>query len=41
MARRWRTNDLLSNRDLMEAIKAILREGIATDRGAPLDYLAG
>jgi AcrR family transcriptional regulator len=38
MARRWRTNDTLTDRDLTEAIKAILREGIATDRGAALDY---
>jgi AcrR family transcriptional regulator len=38
MARRWRTSDPLSDQDLTEAIKAALREGIATDRRAALEY---
>ncbi len=38
MARRWHTSDPLSDRDLIDAIKAALRVGIAADRMAPLEY---
>lgn len=38
MARRWRTSDPLSDRDMLQAIKSVLRDGIASERAAPVDY---
>lgn len=38
MARRWRTSDLLSDADFGEAIKNLLRSGIAADRRAIVSY---
>lgn len=38
IARQWRSNESLSHRDLVEALKAILREGIATDRRSNVDF---
>jgi AcrR family transcriptional regulator len=38
VARRWHTNDLLSHGDMVEAVKSILKYGIAVDRRALPDY---
>lgn len=38
LARRWRTSDPLSHHDLVEAIKDLLRSGVAADRRAPVAY---
>lgn len=38
LARRWRTSDPLSHGDLVEAIKDLLRSGVAADRRAPVTY---
>lgn len=36
IARTWRSNDPLSDQDLIEAAKSLLRLGIANDRAAPI-----
>ena len=38
MARRWRSSQGLSHRDMVEAIKALLDHGVAADRRAPRTY---
>lgn len=38
IARQWRSNESLSHRDLVEALKAILREGVATDRRSNVEF---
>lgn len=38
IARQWRSNESLSHRDLIEALKAILREGVATDRRTNVEF---
>jgi AcrR family transcriptional regulator len=38
MARRWRTSDPLSDADLVDAIKVVLRDGVAADRSAAVRY---
>ena len=38
IARQWRSNESLSHRDLVEALKAILREGVATDRRSTVEF---
>lgn len=38
LARRWRTSDPLSHHDMVEAIKDLLRSGVAADRHTPVTY---
>lgn len=38
MARRWRSSQGLSHRDMIQAIKAVLDHGVAADRRAPRTY---
>lgn len=38
LARRWRTSDPLSHADLVQAIKDLLRWGVAADRSQPAAY---
>jgi AcrR family transcriptional regulator len=38
MARRWRTSDTVSDRDLLDAVRSLFREGVAADRAAPAPY---
>ena len=37
MARRWRSSQALSHRDMVEAIKALLDHGVAVERRLPID----
>ncbi|MEI9997368.1 MAG: TetR/AcrR family transcriptional regulator [Rhizomicrobium sp.] len=38
MSRRWRTNDALTRKELVEGTKLLLRDGVAADRAASIDY---
>jgi AcrR family transcriptional regulator len=38
MARRWRSSQALSHRDMVEAIKALLDHGVAAKRRPPIDF---